>query len=494
MKGKLIFSPFDESSDYFYTEVSSGMSPYDYEISLRVPLGKSFEEIISNPLDFDESIDLSMDVFSDNEEQVKFLELIKNNRVCYLKNAEDIVFDYPPKKVADFVRRNPVLVTKKIIFEDIFDLSPKLLNEVVEAFGNKTDNIYFQISGNDKIISFKEYKNTIEVINGIVEKIERCNFSPLEKIMYVYDLVRDKVYVEASENEDKMISRNLSSALLGNKIVCVGYAVIFKTLLEKLGIDCREIGLKKPGKKTGHARNVIFVNDDKYDVHGVYYFDPTWDNKKNEFDNNFLYSYRYFAMTKSKMNDIDKGKLIENDFPYYSGNMAHEFKDLADMFGIENLPDDFRKSINQMSILTGGDILVNKKFVYDFIPEECRMDKSKVYAKLVELEKYFNNPISGDILLQVLMNVRKQQYYDNPQKYPFELMDFYKTVYVSEWNFNGTNLENFMLDLAKSPKEKCQIKIEQAMRVADENNMPKEIEHVRLTRTLRNMYERKTQK
>ena len=87
MKGKLIFSPFDESSDYFYTEVSSGMSPYDYEISLRVPLGKSFEEIISNPLDFDESIDLSMDVFSDNEEQVKFLELIKNNRVCYLKNA-----------------------------------------------------------------------------------------------------------------------------------------------------------------------------------------------------------------------------------------------------------------------------------------------------------------------------------------------------------------------------------------------------------------------
>ena len=120
------------------------------------------------------------------------------------------------------MRRNPVLVTKKIIFEDIFDLSPKLLNEVVEAFGNKTDNIYFQISGNDKIISFKEYKNTIEVINGIVEKIERCNFSPLEKIMYVYDLVRDKVYVEASENEDKMISRNLSSALLGNKIVCVG--------------------------------------------------------------------------------------------------------------------------------------------------------------------------------------------------------------------------------------------------------------------------------
>lgn len=491
MKGKIIFSSFDESLECFYTDVSIGMNPYDYEISIKVPLDKSYEEIISDPLDFEDSINLSLDIISDNEKQVKILEAIKKDRIHYLSNAEDIVFYYSPKEVAEFVRKNSILATKRIVFEDKFDLNPKLLNEVITAFGDKTDNIYFQIDGNDNIISFKEYKATIETINGIVDKIKSYNFSPLEKIMYVYDLVRDKVYVEADKDEDKMISRNLSSALLGNKIVCVGYAVIFKTLLEKLSIECREVRLMKPGKNIGHARDVIFVKDDKYNVHGVYYFDPTWDNKKNELDNNFLYSYRYFAMTKKKMNEIDNGNLKEDSFLYYSDNMALEFKTLVEMFGLENIPDDFRKSVNQMSFLTGGDILINKGFMYEFIPVECRLSVDEIYEELVKLEKYFNKPISGDTLLKVLMNVRKQQYYANPEKYPFELIDFYKTVYVSEWNFKGVGIENLMLKLARSPKEKCQVMVEQSMRVADENNMPEEIEQVRLTRTLRNIYEQK---
>ena len=196
-------------------------------------------------------------------------------------------------------------------------------------------------------------------------------------------------------------------------------------------------------------------------------------------------------MTKKKMNEIDNGRLKEDSFLYYSDNMALEFKSLVEMFGLENIPDDFRKSVNQMSFLTGGDILINKGFMYEFIPVECRYSVDEIYEQIVKLEKLFNNPISGDTLLKVLMNVRKQQYYNNPGKYPFELIDFYKTVYVSEWNFNGTSLENLMLKLAGSPKEKCQVRVEQSMRVADENNMPVEIEQVRLTRTLRNIYEQK---
>ena len=46
--------------------------------------------------------------------------------------------------------------------------------------------------------------------------------------MYAYDMVRDKIYAEVDENDDKMISRNLSTALLGDKIVCLGYANVFK--------------------------------------------------------------------------------------------------------------------------------------------------------------------------------------------------------------------------------------------------------------------------
>ena len=42
MRGKLTFAPFDENFDCFYTDVSIGILPYDYEICIKQPLDKSF--------------------------------------------------------------------------------------------------------------------------------------------------------------------------------------------------------------------------------------------------------------------------------------------------------------------------------------------------------------------------------------------------------------------------------------------------------------------
>ena len=402
MKGKLIISSFDKEENLFRTDVSSSIYPYDYEICIRTSLEGTFEELISKPYDFDESIDFNIDVIKDEPEHVKFLTQIKNNRLQYIKNADDIIFYYEPKEIAEFVKRNPILKTKRIIFEDYFDLDPKLVNEVSEAFGEDTSNIYFQISGNDDLITFKEYKDTIDSINQKINDIEKYNFSPLEKIMYAYDMVRDKVYVEVEENEDKMISRNLTTALLGDKIVCVGYAKIFQTLVEKLGIECKIVYLMKPNKDEGHARNVIFVKDDKYGVEGVYYFDPTWDNKEDEFDTEFLYSYKHFAMTKQRMDEIDNGRLVETAFPYFSSDIAWEFEEQVDEVGFEGLSDEMVKSINHMAHLTNNRTLIDKIYLNPMAPLALRPNKDKIVEKLVELVEYFDTPISADILLKVL--------------------------------------------------------------------------------------------
>ena len=195
MKGKLIIGCPDES-ELFSAEVSRSFYPYDYEIHIRTTLEDTFEDIISKPYDFDESIDFDIDIVKDNPEIVEFLKQIKNNRLQYIKSVEDIIIYYEPKEIAEFIKKNPILKTKRIIFEDYFDLDPKLVNEVSEVFGEDTSNIYFQISGNDDLITFKEYKDTIDSINQKINDIEKYNFSPLEKIMYVYDMVRDKVYAE----------------------------------------------------------------------------------------------------------------------------------------------------------------------------------------------------------------------------------------------------------------------------------------------------------
>lgn len=210
MRGKLTFAPFDENFDCFYTDVSIGILPYDYEICIKQPLDKSFEELISDPYDFEESIDCNLDVASDYPDQVELLENVKKDRLYYLRNVSDITFKYEPKLIAEFVRKNPILSTKRIIFEDEFDLDATLLNKVREAFGENTTNIYFKINGNNKEISFKEYEDTIITINNFVDSIKSFDFSPLETIMYVYDIVRDRIYKEVDENEDKMISRNLT--------------------------------------------------------------------------------------------------------------------------------------------------------------------------------------------------------------------------------------------------------------------------------------------
>ena len=409
-----------------------------------------------------------------------------------MKNAEEIMFCYEPKKIAEFVKRNPILKTKKIVFEDYFDLDLKLANEISESFGEDTSNIYFQISGNDKLITFKEYKDTVEAINKRINDIEKYNFSSLEKIMYTYDIVRDKVYVEVNENEDKMVSRNLSTALLGDKIVCLGYVNIFKALIERLGIECEIVCLIQLDRKQGHARNRIFVKDDKYGVHGVYYFDPTWDNKKNESDTNFLYSYKHFAMTKKRMDRIDNGHIIDVKFSYFSSDIVHEFEEQIDEVGFEGLPEEMIKSINHMSYLVYDDALIYKAFLNNpLVPAVLRPSKDKIVERLTELVKYFDTPISADILLKVLYNVRKQQYYANPEKYPFGLDEFFKTVLISDWNFDGTPEENLLLELAGTLKEKGCIKVDQIVRYADETDIHKNILQVKLVKTLRRVYDQK---
>lgn len=494
MKGRLIISPFDEEEGLFKTSVTRGIPDFnycDYEICIRTSLEGSFEELISNPYDFDESISFNIEI-ADDDEDVDFLEQIKNNRLEFLKNAEDIVFRYEPKRVAEFVRENPVLKTKKIIFEDYFDLDPKLANEISEAFGEETLNIYFQISGNDELITFKEYKDTVEAIDKRINDIKKYNFSPLEKIMYAYDMVRDKVYVEVDENEDKGISRNLSTALLGDKIVCLGYANVFKALIERLGIECDIIQLMQPDKKRGHARNRIFVKDDKYGVNGIYYFDPTWDNKKNESDTKFLYSYKHFAMTKIKMDEIDNGRIVEEAFPYFSSDIVLEFEEQIDKTGFEGLPEEMRKSINHMSYLVDDNTLINKAYLDPLFPVILKPNKEKVIQRLTEFVKYFDTPLSADILLKVLYNVRKQQYYVNPEKYPFGLNEFCKTVIVSGWNFDGTSEENLMLAFARTPKEKMCVQTGQVVEYAYDTDMYENIQQVKLAKTLRRVYEHKT--
>ena len=490
MKGKLILAPNDEMELFDYN-LNLGVHPFDYEISINTDLSDNFVSLISTTGDLEESIETSIEL-TDNQSCIDFYSKCKSNLPELLKNAEYVVFGFEMDEIAKYIKDNPILKTKKILFTDIYDLDPEIIDNIESAFGSETSNIYFDVAGNSNFISFQEYKDTIKAIDNMVQEIERFNFSPLEKIMYAYDLVRNKVYTEVSGDEDKLNSRTLSSVLLGDKIVCVGYARIFKTLLEKLGIHSREVHLNYPDRIGGHARNEIYIKDEKYGVDGVYYFDPTWDSKKDENDISYLSSYRFFAMTKSAMDSLDNGRFIDDKFPYFSSDIMWEFEEAVEEKGFEKLPPQIVKSINHMSGLVYDKALINKVGLLPMAPESLRPDKDKIIDELIPLVEYFDTPLSADLMLKVLYNVRKNQYYSNPQKYHMSLNDFFQIVVKSGWVFDDDTFTRSILSELSS-EQRVKIKAHQLKKYSDENDLEKNIEQVKLAKVLRLSYEKRTQ-
>ena len=170
MNGKLSIKPLEEDN-ILLTYIMACSSNYDYEIDISSSLDRSFEEIISDSYDFEQNIDYCISMCEDNE-RLEVLEKIKNDRLNYLRNVSDIEFFYEPKIVAKFVRDNPILLTKRIIFSDYDLLNSNLIEKIESSFGENTSNIYFKIEGNYSLITFDEYKKTTDSINKKIAENE----------------------------------------------------------------------------------------------------------------------------------------------------------------------------------------------------------------------------------------------------------------------------------------------------------------------------------
>ena len=130
--------------------------------------------------------------------------------------------------------------------------------------------------------TYEEFLNMRGTIDYYKELIEQSNLSPVEQVAYVYDILKTMRYQE--NNEDKQRSRNIHAIVTDGTIVCVGYAAFAKQLLSELGIKCLNVGVTckaEEGPDGGHARNIVKVDDDKYNIHGLFAMDITWDSDKD---------------------------------------------------------------------------------------------------------------------------------------------------------------------------------------------------------------------
>lgn len=305
--------------------------------------------------------------FGMEEVELFILRELSNAELNQLKKLFE---KYPQEEIyVNFNYKNQIKEIMDIIkSEEIIICDPEDYNiDGFQFFDKNYNNVSFDnahiYSVDPKTLILKE-----EILNMIANEVKAQSLSPLEKYMYLYNIVKlYKEYQECDkiENiEDRFLSRNSHFTLFNDYMVCVGYATLLEELVSRLNdpnLKCTTFGCEviEKGESFGHCRCVVKIEDDKYNVDGIYISDPTWDcvsyhksKKKVKSKTNKKFkladrdSYNHFLFTKEEKID-EKVKYYGHDaydMLFGSGNFEdnyfNRYIDLANIRNIFNLEED----------------------------------------------------------------------------------------------------------------------------------------------------------
>lgn len=372
----------------------------------------------------------------------------------------------------DFILNN--IRDRYIYISNRFGANRKDFDFVKERYGD-IDNIRFYIEGNTLSIDIDEYRQTIEYIQGIIELVSSHRLSPLEKMLYAYDIVRDRVYKLESGDESPYKSRDLTQVIVGDRIVCAGFSKILGAVLTGLGIRNMVQLLRNNVEGNGHARNVCYIRDDKYGVEGIYYMDATFGSKKREGDDSYLKNYEYFARSQMDMELITSGIYRDISLGGFSRKMFEDIRESLNSDSLRGLSLDMVRAINGVAHFIDGKCLI-ARVMYDCmrVNEEYMehiRERAERYGKLM----FGNTEIDGYMFLRILYNTRKAEFYDIGGKYLYDGNDLIRAVVRKE----EKKLERSVMGFRIGMDENSFIK------VWHDDEMAKEINRVKVCKVLR---------
>lgn len=179
------------------------------------------------------------------------------------------------------------------------------------------------------------------------EKIERNikpSWTPLEKSMYVYKmLTKDLHYKYDNESEyenNKDIVRSLSG-LLYKRLVCSGFALVFKEAMDRIGVPCVYQNLQHH-----HSWNIIKVEGEYRAI------ELTWEcssKKNNECTFDFFNQNPNFYGNRSHNISSEKEEIRYNIVPYTKAKIEQHRKRIESPL-YETYPG------NKMSLNTNRDV------------------------------------------------------------------------------------------------------------------------------------------
>lgn len=343
---------------------------------------------------FDSATDEKKPVFSilygivkKYQRDYKFLcNIDKSDGICIVVNKNNFI-----KSLAFAKKYNcPIVISGTDIslleYNDIFK------NIDINEYKDFDIKVFYQERNSS--LSLNELYDTASHVTKIVSDVKKYNLSPVEQIMYVYDFVKSREY-NKEEDGDVLVSRDLNKVLTGEKIVCVGYSNLFTAILKCLNINSMPLisSIKK------HQSNLVYIDDKKYNINGVYAFDATGDSKRNDF---YINNYNYFAIPLDIYNK-------EIPFELYK-MITLSFKELYNVFDYNN----FSNADNQkLYYLTSLFELVNSNLLED---DRLCYDSSQLNDNVIDiyntlLGKFYKDNIEIEKFFQIMYNVRRIEYY-----------------------------------------------------------------------------------
>lgn len=312
----------------------------------------------------------------------------------------------------------------KLTEEDMDSISPlqKCKSSLVTFDEN---NIYHGI---------EELKIIYEITNDIIKRINKYDFSPIEKMMYAYDIIRTNYMV--NPDYEKKIEKVLK--FYNEPSYC--YSLIYKEVLDKLKVkNIMSLGNFYMAEK--RAFNVAYVKDDIYEIEGVYYFDIA-DNSKQKLSNSLfdllnedsiINEYSSFCKTKDYM--VYSGCL---DTDYAFGDFDNDFLQMYDYVlekrGINGI-FELRGIINNIGYFIDGRTVIDyfNGIHSDDELEEIRSNVER-YVDLISRE------VRAEDFLEILFNVRKVQYMENKELFPLSIDVLKECISKSKFEFENGQL------------------------------------------------------
>ena len=122
---------------------------------------------------------------------------------------------------------------------------------------------------------FLKYQKKILELKNI---FRTNNLSPIEKLIIAYDIVKQKTY---KQGPNDTISGTPHNILFNDFINCRGYTNLLLEILDGENIKIVEQSLTVFDKNKKfidrHGRCTVILDDDKYNIHGLFIMDPTFD-------------------------------------------------------------------------------------------------------------------------------------------------------------------------------------------------------------------------